>query len=443
MQRFLAALLVHPILFVTSSALAQSPITVLPLTAENQIVLAPTTLGILVNANDQQSIELGQQYARIRGVPPSNIIKLKLPRVNYVARHLMVRELERLHHLPNYSRLAGFALAFDKPYRVDSNQSITSAISQGIATMTWKGSCNVTQQNPDAGAPPGASLHTKPAMLLFGGGGLAESVAVAERGKSADAADPLGEVFFVKTSDVPRSGPREASMDRAQARLGQEIAITVTKAQTLSGRSNVMGFQIGLPVLKDLDTLHFLPGAFADHLTSFGGAIGDNKTQTAITALIRAGATASFGTVREPCNFPGKFPNPERLLSNYLHGDSILEAYWKSIDMVTEGLLVGEPLSRPFPVADARLDGNVVTVKANRHTKAYLENARSAAQDMVQQAGQAASFDFGMYDVQRGTPRFLRDFRVSGDLKPGDLIGSFEVDDSNMSGLSLGILPRG
>ncbi|OWK23431.1 hypothetical protein AJ87_37645 [Rhizobium yanglingense] len=53
--------------------------------------------------------------------------------------------------------------------------------------------------------------------------------------------------------------------------------------------------------------------------------------------------------------------------------------------MVTEGLLVGEPLSRPFPVADAELNGNVVTVKANRHTKAYLENARSPAQNMVQQ----------------------------------------------------------
>ncbi len=41
-------------------------------------------------------------------------------------------------------------------------------------------------------------------------------------------------------------------MDRALISLGGEIAVTVTKAQPLTAEAGVIGFQTGLPVLKDL-----------------------------------------------------------------------------------------------------------------------------------------------------------------------------------------------
>ena len=61
-----------------------------------------------------------------------------------------------------------------------------------------------------------------------------------------------------------------------------------------------------------------------------------------------SGATASFGNVTEPCNIAQKFPNIKVLLRHYLQGDSILEAYWKSVAMPGQGLFVGEPLARPY-----------------------------------------------------------------------------------------------
>lgn len=437
MRPGLLAILVSASLLAGLPAFGQSDVPVLPLGSPQQRVIVPTTMGVIVNANDPESIDLGSRYARLRGIPPSNVITLTLPRVNYVAHHLLVREIAKLRSAPAYSHLAAYALAFDKPYRVDSNQSITSAISQGIETMSWKASCNVMPRNPDFGAASGAALQARPSMLLYGGGDLVDSVALVERGLEADRTDPAGTIFLRKTADKARSAPREASMDRAMAELSDEIAVSVANAQTLSGKTDVMGYQTGLAVLNDLETLRFRPGAYADHLTSFGGAIFDERRQTPVTALIRAGATASFGTVREPCNLPEKFPDPTRLLANYLHGDSILEAYWKSVDMMTEGLLIGEPLARPFPLVDAKLDGNTVTLYANRHSRSYLDR-----REAVRPGGEVGDFvRFGLYAVDSGIPKFLAEFQASRSMKPGDRIGRFDLGSNNHDGIILAIMP--
>ena len=47
-------------------------------------------------------------------------------------------------------------------------------------------------------------------------------------------------------------------------------------------------------------------------------------------AWLDAGATASFGTVVEPCAFPQKFPQPAIVMRRYLAGETLIEAYWKT-----------------------------------------------------------------------------------------------------------------
>ena len=93
--------------------------------------------------------------------------------------------------------------------------------------------------------------------------------------------------------------------------------------------------------------LSFRPGAVADHLTSAGGIL-EGATQMPITEWLGQGATASYGTVSEPCNHRGKFPSPGIFLDHYLRGDTLLEAYWKSVAMPGQGLFIGEPLARPY-----------------------------------------------------------------------------------------------
>lgn len=60
------------------------------------------------------------------------------------------------------------------------------------------------------------------------------------------------------------------------------------------------------------------------------------------------GATATYGTVSEPCNHLEKFPDISVLMRHYLRGETILEAYWKSVAMPGQGLFIGEPLARPY-----------------------------------------------------------------------------------------------
>jgi uncharacterized protein (TIGR03790 family) len=70
-----------------------------------------------------------------------------------------------------------------------------------------------------------------------------------------------------------------------------------------------------------------------------------------ILRWLDAGATASYGSVVEPCAFPQKFPNPGIVIDRYTRGESLIEAYWKSVQWPGQGVFVGEPLATPYAVA--------------------------------------------------------------------------------------------
>jgi uncharacterized protein (TIGR03790 family) len=91
----------------------------------------------------------------------------------------------------------------------------------------------------------------------------------------------------------------------------------------------------------------FLDGAIADHLTSAGGVLFGGG-QMSILRWLDAGATASYGTVVEPCAFPQKFPHPAVVIDRYTRGETLIEAYWKSVAWPGQGVFVGEPLAAPF-----------------------------------------------------------------------------------------------
>lgn len=80
-------------------------------------------------------------------------------------------------------------------------------------------------------------------------------------------------------------------------------------------------------------------------------SIYQTKFQMPCIEFLSAGATASYGTVVEPCAFTAKFPDPSVLLPHYLAGDTLIEAYWKSVNWPGEGLFVGEPLACPYRAA--------------------------------------------------------------------------------------------
>ncbi len=132
-------------------------------------------------------------------------------------------------------------------------------------------------------------------------------------------------------------------------------------AEQLTDAGDVLFYFTGLASVPGIATNTYRPGAVADHLTSYGGQV-PTSGQMSAAAWLEAGATASYGTVVEPCNYTTKFPQTSVLLEHYFRGEPIIEAYWKSVSMPGEGLFIGEPLARPFDADQTSWDAATQTL---------------------------------------------------------------------------------
>ena len=119
-------------------------------------------------------------------------------------------------------------------------------------------------------------------------------------------------------------------------------------ADYIKDKKRVLFYFTGVKNVEALKTIRFVPGAIADHLTSVGGDLLGGSDQMSSLRWLEAGATGSYGAVVEPCNYPTKFPYPAIVIDRYLKGETLIEAYWKSVAWPGQGIFIGEPLARPF-----------------------------------------------------------------------------------------------
>jgi hypothetical protein len=175
---------------------------------------------------------------------------------------------------------------------------------------------------------------------------VADARKLIDRGVAADGSNPAGTAYLVSTSDRARN-VRAAAYPQTQTRLQDVHPVQIVSSDALENRRDVMFYFTGRTHVAGLASNTFLPGAIADHLTSSGGELFGGAQMSSLTWL-DAGATGSYGTVVEPCAFPAKFPLPGVVMAHYLQGETLIEAYWKSVQMPGQGLFIGEPLARPF-----------------------------------------------------------------------------------------------
>lgn len=203
------------------------------------------------------------------------------------------------------------------------------------------------------GSPPG-----RLAIMLGAttGRGLSveETIANLERSVAADGTRPLGTVWFMASNDEARTGPRRWAFAAAAILLHDlGLAAEVREGVLPPKDAPVIGATIGIADFTwAANGALMLPGAWCDHLTSLGGALQPNGGQTPLTAFLRAGAAGAGGTVAEPLNHPFKFP------SAFVHvhrarGLSLVEAVHRSMSGPYQYLVVGDPLSRPWPATAA------------------------------------------------------------------------------------------
>ena len=308
--------------------------------------LTPERLGVVYNRDDAASTRTAAYYASRRRVPPQNVVAISLPDKAVIDRaELFALRKSLLAALP--ADVQSLLLIWSKPYAVEC-MSITTAIAAGYQPGFCEPGCGATTSNPlydTDGWLPADTVGWLPAMLLPSQDEVLAR-AVIDRGVQADGSAPKDTVYLVRTPDAARNVRAEGYGD-SQRLLAGRITVRIVSAPVDGPRSDVLAYFTGAKRVDELRSLTFRPGAVADHLTSTGGVLAGGDQMTALEWLAQ-GATASYGTVSEPCNNLGKFPNPKVLLTHYLHGDTLLEAYWKSVAMPGQGLFIGEPLARPY-----------------------------------------------------------------------------------------------
>jgi hypothetical protein len=207
----------------------------------------------------------------------------------------------------------------------------------------------------------------RPAMMLAAND-AAGAKALIDRGVAADDTYPTGDGYLIRTTDSSRSvrwsefsAVTSTWNDPNVMKLAYLDNADGSGSDSISNANDVLFYFTGLVDVPNIDTNTYRPGAVADHLTSFGGQV-PQSSQMSVVAWLEAGVTASYGTVVEPCNYTNKFPDPRALLPHYYRGNTVLEAYWKSVAEPGEGLFVGEPLARPWGYAIVTYADGTLTI---------------------------------------------------------------------------------
>ncbi|MEY2892754.1 MAG: hypothetical protein RJA98_2662 [Pseudomonadota bacterium] len=310
-------------------------------------------VAVVINTLDPYSVTVGEYYAKARGLSGRQVLRVALP----VKAALTPEEFEVFQGTLTAelgTEVQAVALAWRQPYAVACN-SISGALALGFDPGLCQHSCEPSRASPyfdNATARPFTDARMRLSMLLAasdveGAKRLIDRGVAADRSLGWRGAPPV-QAHYLLTHDRIRS-VRALDFPPAGLLRSQGVELRPAVADRLGDQARrVLIYQTGLSSVEGLAHIDWVPGALADHLTSFGGQIVGQSGQMSALAWIDGGATASHGAVSEPCSHRQKFPQPQVLLLHYLQGATAIEAYWKSVAWPQQSLFVGEPLAAPF-----------------------------------------------------------------------------------------------
>ena len=314
--------------------------------------LTAADIGLVINTADAYSVAVGRHYIAARKLRPAQVLRLQLPIKTALTPEefeVLAQKIQR-HFGPATQALA---LAWTVPYAVDCN-AITGALALGFDPELCRNSCAASRVSRYFNAPtlrPMADLGWRPAMLLAA---ASESAAkaminrgVASDGSLAQRGRPPVAAMLLNTDDAARA-VRRVLYPPAGLVGAVGLDVQVVPAVELAKAKRVVMVSTGsvFPPLQPAPD--WVPGGLGDHLTSYGGDLLGPHGQGTALEWINSGATASHGSVTEPCNHLQKFPHPQVLLGHYVQGATAIEAYWKSVAWPQQSLFIGEPLAAPF-----------------------------------------------------------------------------------------------
>jgi uncharacterized protein (TIGR03790 family) len=327
--------------------------------------LSGKNLALIINTADPLSVQIGRYYAAARHIPRENIVRVRFPHERDDLPTDEFLPLKASIDRQLKPRVQAYALTWARPYRVGC-MSITSALTFGPDVKYCATGCNPTANSPYYNSnttKPYDDLHLRPSISIAAAD-FVRARELIDRGVHSDGTAPGGTAYLIVTNDASRN-VRSVEYPFAERIAAHELNFGVFRGMPQKDRPDVMFYFTGAAAVPEVHGSQFLPGAVADHLTSYGGMLTDSGSQMSSLRWLEAGATGSYGTVVEPCNLLGKFPHVAVLMAHYLMGETLIEAYWKSVQMPGQGIFIGEPLAAPFrsppnPAAQRAVQGTTV-----------------------------------------------------------------------------------
>ena len=350
---------------------------------------------MLIAAGDPLSEAITLAYQKARAIPEANMVRVTVPAASDVISASDFVGLKAAIDAQLPVRVQTTLVTWTQPSRVVGllgrcGMGLTSALAFDYSAARC-GGCTRTEASAyfdSDSTQPFAELNVRPSMML-GAATLEAAQALIQRGVAADGSAPSGTGYLLRTSDAARSR-RFTDYLALPAAWGTAPGLALryldasgadSNPQTLSDQTDVLFYFTGLAKVGQLARNRFLPGAAADHLTSFAGLLPGANDQMPATDWLAADATASYGTVEEPCNYAEKFSPASVLIEHYLRGATLIEAYWKSVAWPGQSLFVGEPLARPWsqsPSAVIKGGELVLRSRSLRRGGAYRVDYRAA-----------------------------------------------------------------
>ena len=407
-------------LFAATAALAS--------VAASAFALGPHETALVVNSESTASVLLGETWARLRGVPDACVVRVALPRGADGAFPAAVTHAEFLERIwtPATNALAAsgaapqilaWAYSCDFPLRISTN-AVSPSPAPVPSDFSLAGATFLRGRMPDRAEIAGAfesplfagpspddasggrsaqSLDRLRNKLLDGtplpsaalawtgprGLSLQEARAALSRSAGADFSSPAGAVLFAGNGDVRwktrawsvapaaaalalRSGTAAAA--GAAAASGVEAVVSTNPVSSFQGPLAGL-FSGGRSVPAPPDG--FVPGAFADHMTSYAAAF-DAPSQMKATEWLRRGAAFTAGTVTEPYALWRKFPTAQ-VFAHQLDGCTALEALFLSVANPLQLQPLGDPLSAPWaPRLEPEIVEDVPSASGRRFFRAAL-----------------------------------------------------------------------
>lgn len=329
---------------------------------------------VIVNTNSADSVELGEYYAAAHGIPPHHICPVGLA-TNLVSVSSNQFQSLLLTPITNHIAAEGLSGQIDFivlsgafPTRVENVEGVSASLFYGFQDAPAYDEGGIGCSLPDYTSNAyyraerafrsAESWNNTNGFIAFHllASNLATAKLVVDRGAAAQSTFPPAS-FNLHIYGSSGRGVREVRFANARFSFTAlpglpGTCLLGTYLQPLSGSTNAMGYHDGyanIPAACRTNNL-WVPGAYADHMTSSGGMIAmftNSTSQSTVLDWIGIGATASYGTVAEPCNYIEKFPDP-LMAFWYARGFTIGEAYAMAVEAPYQGLMAGDPLAAPF-----------------------------------------------------------------------------------------------